>query len=128
MRRFLWQPPERRPRGQALLLAVIVLVITATMTTTIAQTTLQRYQQCDRVALATQADCIAESALVRGLHALESNADYAGETWNVIVAGPDGGSAQVIIASTPNGIQVDVLFPVDAPVASQVRLHREVPR
>ena len=116
MRRVSSTQPAIRRRGQALLLAVIVLVLTATITTTLARTTLQRYRQCERAALAVQAECIAESALVRGLQAAETDANYTGETWNLIVPGSDYGPAQIVITCDPQRIQVDVLLPVDAPV------------
>ncbi len=117
------QTPERS--GHALFLAIVLLTFCAVVTVTITQVTLKRYHWVDRQVLHAQADCLAESALLRAHAQLKQDASYPGETWNVEIPGDEFGPATAVIVVQDQRVEVEVLLPIDAPTTSQVRVRRQ---
>ena len=123
--RIVTRNSQHPRRGHTFLIAVTVLTICSVIIVSLTRTTLQRYAFADRLLLKTQADCIAESAILRASYQLAQDPNYTGETWNVESLKDDLGLAKAEIEVNANTIHVSVAIPSDAPATRQVRVERQ---
>ncbi len=114
-------------RGHTLLIAVTVLVICSAIIMSLTRTALQRYAFADRLLLKTQADCIAESAIIRADHELVKDPMYTGEQWSIDSLPEEVGVASADILVSSETIHVVVTLPNDAPATHQIRVERQRP-
>lgn len=81
---------ERKRRGAILIYAMVAMLIATMIGGALVKTALARRQLARREQLRMQAEWLAESALNRAAAKLKTDADYAGETWNIPKTDLDG--------------------------------------
>jgi hypothetical protein len=81
----------RRPRGAALIAALVALTIVASLATMMTQSFVALERENRAAMRSMQAGFLVESGLERGAASLARNPEYTGETWEL--APPDSGLA-----------------------------------
>ncbi|MEZ5940431.1 MAG: hypothetical protein R3C18_03500 [Planctomycetaceae bacterium] len=123
--RVIHRERMHRRRGHTLLIAVTVLSICSIIVVLLTRTTLQRYSFADRLLLKAQADCIAESAIVRAEHELLKDPAYIGETWTIESLPDNAGTASANIVVGDETIHVVATLSSDASAVDTIRVERQ---
>ena len=110
-------------RGGGLVVALVTLLVVTSLMGSLLRSLLVEMRQSRHEAADLQAQWLAEAALDRAATRLQSQADYAGETWNVefspTVANSGGSTGVVEIhiergtADQPTRVSVEARYPDD---------------
>src|SRR4029453_16923976 len=73
--------PARRPRGAALVMAMVALLVVTLMAAALVQALVAGHRQARRYGDQLQAQWLAEAGLARAVAILQSDATYQGEIW-----------------------------------------------
>jgi len=106
-----------------LLMVMICLLISTLILGTLLKTAVTHRRQMRTEEQRAQADWLAESAIERAVHSLETDANYQGETWKVSTAdlnGRDSGRVRITVQKTGDGpaeriLTVEAVYPVGTP-------------
>ena len=75
--------PRQRRRGAALVLAMVCLLVVATISVALTRLLVDEHRQAQRQQQQLQALWVAESAVQRAAVQLRASSDYEGETWQI---------------------------------------------
>lgn len=94
--------PKQRRRGAALVLAMVCLLVVATISVALTRALLDEHRQAQRRQHQLQALWVADSAVQRAAAQLKSSTDYEGETWQIDKEAMGGKwSAEAVIQIEP---------------------------
>ncbi|WP_168565695.1 hypothetical protein [Crateriforma spongiae] len=123
MKRHLHRPITRR-RGSLVLIALVCLIVGMSVLVSSAHRALLVQRQTERFTALRQCQWLLDAGINRALVAIENDADYDGETWQLDQPLPGRRTGQVTIAvqdsdseNGPQRIQVTaVVEPMNSPV------------
>ena len=104
-------------------MVMICLLISTLILGTLLKTAVTHRRQMRTEEQRAQADWLAESAIERAVHRLETDANYQGETWKVPAAdlnGRDSGRVRITVRKSSDGLgkhilSVEAVYPVGTP-------------
>jgi type II secretory pathway component PulK len=124
-------------RGGGLIVALVTLLVVTSLMGSLIRSLLLEMRQSRHEAADLQAQWMAEAALDRAAAKLRSNADYAGETWNVEFSpttANSGGSSGVVeikvergAEDQPTRVSVEARYPDDPQRRAKVERVLQIP-
>ncbi|MEN6493565.1 MAG: hypothetical protein ABFD16_04665 [Thermoguttaceae bacterium] len=106
-------------RGAAVVVAIVCLVVAATIFLTLVRTMIAQRDSVEASAWRIQATWLAESGLERAAARLAADSAYRGETWTLAAEQLDAHNAAVV--------RIEVQPVADSPNARQVRVQADFP-
>lgn len=114
--------------GIALVMAIIILILTSSISLSMIRTTSLRQQRFENRQHKTQASLIADSALERVRQKLQVDENYSGETWKIETASDSGKAMIEVNANGPQSYDVKIVaaYPLDVPHRTQASIQTTV--
>jgi Tfp pilus assembly protein PilX len=124
--------PARRPRGAALVMAMVALLVVTLIAAALVQALIASHRQARRYGDQLQAQWLAEAGLARAAVKLQVDSSYQGEIWQAPVTmnasdAADGGQVTITVEAATKKVVVEAVYPLDEIRRVLVRREMEAP-
>jgi Tfp pilus assembly protein PilX len=121
--------PARQPRGAALVMAMVALLVVTLMAAALVQALVAGHRQARRYGDQLQAQWLAEAGLARAAAKLQGDPTYQGEIWQAPITknasdAADAGQVTITVEAATKKLIVEAVYPTDE--IHQVLVRREI--